>query len=76
MAHHEDCQLGLAAFRARLVDRPENLAQGAHLGPRKFVAELVEELGVGDWLARRGCGDEMRADFVRVGEPPRVAHLG
>jgi hypothetical protein len=62
-------------FSTLVVDDGENLAQGAHLGPREIVAEQRQHLRIADGFSGPCRGDEDRADLRRIREQPGpVAH--
>src|SRR4051812_46723930 len=72
LADDEHRELGLAARRPRAVDVAEHDAERAHLRPRETIAEMLEQLAIGEGDAGLGRGDEMGADLVGIGE--RLGH--
>ena len=68
LADDEDGELGLAARFRLAVDVAEHGAELAHLRPREMIAELLEHLGISERRPGPGRGDEMGADFLRIGE--------
>src|SRR5512133_3811068 len=66
LAHDQHSELGLAALSRLVIDKTENPAQRAHLGPGEIVAEQAEHFGISDRLPGRSAGDQDRANLLWV----------
>src|SRR5690349_248061 len=76
LANHEHCKLRLSALVRFVVDKTQDLAQGAHFRARKVMAEEPKHFGIADRQSRlRGC-DQDRPDLGRVRQQSGFAHCG
>src|SRR3954464_7588486 len=70
LADDQHRKLRLPALLRFVVHKTEDLAQGAHLGPREIVAEQPKHFRISDRYPRLRRGDQDRAHLRRIGEQP------
>src|SRR5580765_2815337 len=77
LAHDEHGKLRLPAPFRLVIDKAQDLAQGAHLRARKMMPKQSQDLGIADRFAGASRGNENRPHLRRVGkEPGALAHRG
>src|SRR5262249_43747072 len=51
LTHDEDRELRLPSRLGLVIDKSQDLAQGAHLGPREMMTEQTQHFGIADGLS-------------------------